>query len=217
MQAIFCILGSTLPGDVDPRQSIAPALISRKVLNASVQYRLRYSLMGETDAMFKRILVPIDGSATSNLGLREAIEVAKDQNATLCLLHVVDDMVVTQGFDGTMYVAASYIDEILAALRKEGKAILAKAEAQAKKQALRCESVLVETIGHPVADVIIRQARKCRADLIVLGTHGRRGLTRMVMGSDAEGVVRATRVPVLLVRSPKRPLAQSRRGAKRKT
>ena len=63
--------------------------------------------------------------------------------------------------------------------------------------------MLYETVGHAVADVIIEQAKKCRADLIVLGTHGRRGITRLVMSSDAEGVVRATRVPVLLVRHPK--------------
>ncbi len=152
--------------------------------------------------MFKRILVPIDGSPPSNLGLREAIKIAKDQKATLCLLHVLDQRIATQALDGMTYVTAAYVDEFLAALRKEGKAILAKAQAQAKKQAVKCQAVLIETIGHAVADVIIDQAKKCRADLIVLGTHGRRGLTRVVLGSDAEGVVRATRIPVLLMRSP---------------
>jgi nucleotide-binding universal stress UspA family protein len=152
--------------------------------------------------MFKRILVPVDGSPPSNLGLREAIKMAKDQKATLCLLHVLDQRIATQALDSLTYVAASYVDEFLAALRKEGKTILARAEAQARKQAVKCQAVLVETIGHAVADVIIDQAKKCRADLIVLGTHGRRGLTRIVLGSDAEGVVRATRVPVLLMRSP---------------
>ena len=151
--------------------------------------------------MFRRILVPIDGSPPSNLGLREAIKIAKDQKATLCLLHVADQRVVTQGLDGMTYVSA-YVDEFLAALRKQGKAILAKAEKQARKQAVKCQGVLVEMIGHAVSDVIIDQARKRRADLIVLGTHGRRGLTRIVLGSDAECVVRATRVPVLLMRSP---------------
>ena len=152
--------------------------------------------------MFKRILVPIDGSPPSNLGLREAIKMANDQKATLCLLHVLDQRIVTQALDGMTFVTAAYVDEFLAALRKEGKKILAKAEAQAKKQSVKCQAVLAETIGHTVADVIIDQVKKCRADLIVLGTHGRRGLTRIVLGSDAEGVVRATRIPVLLMRSP---------------
>jgi nucleotide-binding universal stress UspA family protein len=152
--------------------------------------------------VFRRILVPIDGSPTSNLGLREAIKMAKDQNATLCLLHVVDELIVSQAFDGTMYVTPQYIDEFIAALRSEGKRILAKAEKHARKDAVKCQTVLCETVGHAVADVIVEQAKKCKADLIVLGTHGRRGITRLVMGSDAEGVVRAARVPVLLVRHP---------------
>jgi len=156
--------------------------------------------------MFRRILVPIDGSPPSKLGLREAVKMAKDQKATLCLLHVLDQRVITQGLDGMTYVSAEYVDEYLAALRKEGKAILAKAGAQVRKGRIKCQTVLVETIGKPVAEVIIDQARKFRADLIVLGTHGRRGLTRIVLGSDAEGVVRAARVPVLLMRAtaPKR-------------
>lgn len=164
--------------------------------------------------MFRRILVPIDGSPTSNLGLREAIKMAQDQSATLCLLHVVDEMIVTRGFDGTMYVTSGYIDEFLAALRKEGKKILAKAENRVKKHAIKCQTVLSETVGHAVADVIIEQAKKWRADLIVLGTHGRRGITRLVMGSDAEGVVRTTRVPVLLVRHPSAARRHGARGRK---
>ena len=164
--------------------------------------------------MFKRILVPIDGSPPSNLGLREAIKMAKDQKATLCLLHVLDQRIVTQALDGMTYVTGAYVDEFLADLRKEGKAILAKAQTQAKKHAVKSQAVLVETIGHAVADVIIDQAKKRHADLIVLGTHGRRGLTRVVLGSDAEGVVRATRIPVLLMRSPatKRKASRSRKS-----
>ena len=61
--------------------------------------------------------------------------------------------------------------------------------------------VLAENLAGRVADVIVRQARRQRADLLVLGTHGRRGLTRMVMGSDAELVVRYAPAPVLLVRA----------------
>ena len=61
---------------------------------------------------------------------------------------------------------------------------------------------MLETRGRSVAEVIIAHAKKLRADLIVLGTHGRRGVSRLVMGSDAEGVVRSARVPVLLVHAP---------------
>lgn len=75
------------------------------------------------------------------------------------------------------------------------------------------ETVLLETLGHRVAELIIKQAKKWRADVIVLGTHGRRGLARVLMGSDAEIVVRESPVPVLLVRAPlRRRKASKRRG-----
>lgn len=164
--------------------------------------------------MFRRILVPIDGSHTSILGLQEAIKLAKDQNATLFLLHVVDELLVTQTYDGMAYLPSQYIEEFLAGLRESGKKILANAEAKVQKQGLKSQSELVATLGHRVSDIIIDKARKWKADLIVLGTHGRRGLTRLVMGSDAEGVVRSTRVPVLLVRAPDRP--STRRGKESK-
>ena len=71
------------------------------------------------------------------------------------------------------------------------------------------QTVMLETIAGPAADLIVRQAKRWRADLIVLGTHGRRGLRRLVLGSDAEQIVRTSPVPVLLVRA--RP-APRRRG-----
>ena len=152
--------------------------------------------------MFKKILVPVDGSRTSNRGLAEAIALASDQAATLHLLHVVDDLVVSQALVGTPYVSGDVFDEVVGSLREGGRRILAKAAAQVRKRGVACETVLLETLGRSVASVILEQAKKRRADLIVLGTHGRRGLTRMLMGSDAEAVVRSTSVPVLLVRAP---------------
>jgi nucleotide-binding universal stress UspA family protein len=150
--------------------------------------------------MFKRILVPVDGSHTSGLGLDKAIRLAKDQRATLCLLHVVDERAVAQNLEGS----AAAIDQLFESLRSAGQEILAKAEAKARKQRVRVKAVLVENIIRSVADVIVGQAKRWRADLIVIGTHGRRGVSRLVMGSDAEGVVRTTPVPVLLVRSKAR-------------
>ena len=147
--------------------------------------------------MFKRILVPVDGSPTSGLGLDKAIRLAKDQRAVLCLLHVIDERVITQNLEG----GAAEIDRLFDSLRASGKQILARAEAKARKQRVRVKPVLVENIIRSVADVIVGQAKKWHADLIVVGTHGRRGVSRLVMGSDAEGVVRTTPVPVLLVRS----------------
>ena len=156
--------------------------------------------------MFKNILVPIDGSRTSGLGLDEAIKLAKDQEATLYLLHVVDDHALLRSGatpEGT------YIDGLLEALRENGRKIIAEAEARVRKQDIRSKSILIENLGSRISDLILNQARELNADLIVLGTHGRRGVRRLVMGSDAEGVVRETTVPVLLVRSTALPMPET--------
>jgi nucleotide-binding universal stress UspA family protein len=148
--------------------------------------------------MFKKILVPVDGSATSNKGLAEAVKLAKAQKATLIVLHVVDENVVTQSALGGGY----FIEGLLEGLLENGKKVLAKAVADAKKQGVTVKPVLIEDIGMAVSEVIVSQAKKLKADLIVLGTHGRRGVSRLLMGSDAEGVVRSATAPVMLVRSP---------------
>jgi nucleotide-binding universal stress UspA family protein len=149
--------------------------------------------------MYERILVPVDGSPTSNLGLKEAIKLAQAQGSRLCLFHVVNEMVLIGDMQG-----AAYVGDLIGALEQAGKAILATAEQQCRKQNVPFESSSVATVGGSVAELIVKQAKKWKADLIVLGTHGRRGITHMVMGSDAEGVVREAPVPVLLVRSPKK-------------
>jgi len=149
--------------------------------------------------MFKRILVPVDGSPTSELGLKTAIRMAKSGKAVLVLLHVVDENMLALTGD---YAGGAYIDRLVSDLRAYGRKIVARAAAAAGKQGVKTKTVLVENIApRRVADIIVAQSRKARVDAIVIGTHGRRGIQRMVMGSDAEEVVRNTPVPVLLVRS----------------
>ena len=147
--------------------------------------------------MYKRILVPIDGSHTSTLGLGEAIKLAKDQKAKLRLIHVVEELILTGGPDGS----ADYSGNLLESLIEGGKSILKTAEALVRKHHLSAESVMLEHFGGQAASLIVEDAKKWKADLIVLGTHGRRGIRRLVMGSDAEEIVRTSPVPVLLVRS----------------
>lgn len=150
--------------------------------------------------MYKRILVPIDGSRTSMFGFDEAVSLAKQQDAELCVLHVLDNRVLMHGVG----IGPAGIERLVESLRSGGKQLLARAEAKAGKHQVPARTVLVENNVRNVADVILKQARKWRADLIVIGTHGRRGVSRLVMGSDAEGVVREATVPVLLVRSKPR-------------
>lgn len=150
--------------------------------------------------MSRRILVPVDGSATSRRGLREAVKLAKAQRGTLFILHIVDAMPMLAAMEG----GASLDPAFFASLKAGGRKVLDRALAEAKRGGASAKTVLAENFAGRVADLIVRQARKLRVDLIVIGTHGRRGLSRMVMGSDAELVVRYSSVPVLLVRAPAR-------------
>ena len=149
---------------------------------------------------YRKILVPVDGSPTSNAGLREAIDIAKGQRASVQLVHVVDyHYLVMTGLE-----AGAYIDDLMASLTQSGRRILKRAEALVRKGGLPVTTVLLESPVGPAADSIVRQAKKWKADLIVIGTHGRRGVRRILMGSDAEQIVRNSPVPVMLVRSPGR-------------
>ena len=150
--------------------------------------------------MYKRILVSVDGSEASARGLREAIRLTKDQGATLRLVHVVDELVISGGLGG----AVAYDGGLVGQLRASGKQVLESADALVQTQGLAAESALLEHLGGPAARLIVQEADTWGADLIVVGTHGRRGFSRMVLGSDAEEVVRTSPVPVLLVRSDTR-------------
>lgn len=146
--------------------------------------------------MYKRILVPVDGSDTSRQGLAEAIKLAGLTGARLLLLHIVDLASVALAPE-----AGAAASSLYDAMREAGTQILADAQGAAKKAGVATESVRLDTIAGRVCDVVIEQAIKWRADLIVVGTHGRRGVGRVLLGSDAEQIVRGAPVPVLLVRA----------------
>ncbi len=146
--------------------------------------------------MYRRILVPIDGSATAARGLREAIALAKDQRAKLRLVHVVDESMVLG-----MAEAGVDLQPLMDGLLQNGRRLLERARRAAEKHGVRAETMAYESMMGPAADAILRDARKWRADLVVMGTHGRRGIRRLVLGSDAEQILRQTAIPVLLIRA----------------
>jgi nucleotide-binding universal stress UspA family protein len=153
--------------------------------------------------MYQKILVPVDGSATSSRGLQEAIKLAKLTGARLRLMHVVDSI----SFAAGMEVSMSVTNEMLKLMRESGEKMLAKARAKVEKAGLRVDTVLVDSMAGRVCDLVIKQAEDWGAGLIVLGTHGRRGVGRMLLGSDAEMITRLSPVPVLLVRAVEAPAA----------
>ncbi len=153
--------------------------------------------------MYQKILVPIDGSATSSRGLQEAIKLAKLTGARLRLMHVVDSI----SFAAGMEVSMSVTNEMLGLMRESSEKLLAKARAKVEKAGLRVDTVLVDSMSGRVCDLVIKQAEDWGAGLIVLGTHGRRGVGRMLLGSDAEMITRLATMPVLLVRAVETPSA----------
>jgi nucleotide-binding universal stress UspA family protein len=146
--------------------------------------------------MYQRIAVAVDGSPTANAGLREAVNLAVDQKANLLLIHVVEEPLGMMTPDAGFYIA-----DVFEVMRASGKEIVAKAEAVAKQSGVATQTIMSESFTTTAADHILKEVVKWRADLIVVGTHGRRGLRRLVLGSDAEAIVRGAPVPVLLVRA----------------
>ncbi len=148
--------------------------------------------------MYQKILVPIDGSDTSRLALDHAAAIARLCRARIVLLHVVDDQSYRNGYARP----SVYIQDVRPALLRSGKGWLEDAARQLRKSGVIVDNVMIENHGERVADLIARQAEHDRCDLIVLGTHGRRGIERLLIGSDAENLARIASVPVMLVRQP---------------
>ncbi len=138
--------------------------------------------------MIKRILVPVDFSPASLAGLQYAIELGKPFDAVVTILFVVEPL-----------YSAGDMGLLLEEGQRRGREELDRLEQRLKKRGVECRAMV--QIGTPyqvIADAAVRQ----KADLIVMATHGRTGLSHLVMGSVAERVVRTARCPVLTVRPP---------------
>lgn len=147
-------------------------------------------------SMFKKILVPVDGSEPSDAAVAFAVRLARDQNAKVIFVHVCEYAKIAAMVGGpTVGVDPAYA---LEAERETGEAALQSATDRAKNGAVECERVIEEG---PCVDTILEVARDHKADVIVIGSHGRGGIARALLGSVAEGVLRHTRIPVLVTRA----------------
>ncbi|OUM00926.1 universal stress protein [Variovorax sp. JS1663] len=147
--------------------------------------------------MYQRILVPIDGSTPSMRGLDEAMRLARLTGATIRLIHVVDELKYVTGFE----TFAAYSADIVPLMTEAGSKVLEQGRERARHAGIQAESVLFTSVAGRVSELVVEQAKSWHADLIVIGTHGRHGVTRALLGSDAEQVLRMAPVPVLLVRA----------------
>lgn len=146
--------------------------------------------------MYERILVPIDGSATAQRGLDQAIALAGRLGSHLHLLNVVDVRWLVA--DVAAYVPP---EEVIEEARATGERLLATAAEQVRSQGVPVDTAVRCEPGLRVCDLIVQEATNADAGLIVMGTHGRQGLRRLALGSDAELVLRDSPVPVLMVRA----------------
>jgi nucleotide-binding universal stress UspA family protein len=148
------------------------------------------------DIMFERILVAVDVSDTDERALQTAIRLAAEGHAQLRIVHAVD--VVNVNLGAEFPDPAPMSDDIV----RNGLKVLSSAEAKAAAGGAAFETHLVkiEKLKQSIAEAIADDAEAWAADLIVIGTHGRRGLSRLFLGSVAEGVARAAAMPVLLIR-----------------
>lgn len=160
--------------------------------------------------MYKKILVPVDGGSASIQGLQQAVRFAKDQKARLRIIHVVDEAVLAQ-YPEAMDATGGLLDAFV----NEGKKTLNDAVTLAKRQGIKAEYVLYEKLLGSLSDLIVKEAKKWRADIIVMGTHAQSGMQHFFRGSAAETIARSTLLPVLLIHGA--PAPKRKRATKRKS
>nr|WP_298722936.1 universal stress protein [uncultured Steroidobacter sp.] len=146
--------------------------------------------------MYSRILVPVDGSEASTKGLDEAIDLASHLQARVRLVHVVEPWMMV-----TPEATPLNVQQIAQIRRSAGAELLQACENKVAQAGVEVEAEMIETLGGSAGEHIVQKAKEVDADLIICGTHGRRGVRRMLMGSDAEHILRRAPVPVLLVRN----------------
>jgi nucleotide-binding universal stress UspA family protein len=146
--------------------------------------------------MYQRLLVAMDGSKTADRALDEAIRLARQCQASLRIVHVIDEVSLSWKSGYTS------LGEFQQRHRESGQKILDKAADTAHRAGVAAEARLLalDRLTLHVADMIAAEAEAWPADAIVIGSHGRRGVRRMLLGSVAESVARIASKPVVLIR-----------------
>ncbi|TFZ07828.1 universal stress protein [Ramlibacter humi] len=147
--------------------------------------------------MYERILVTTDGSELSRKAVIEAIALCRKLGAELYLLHVVPRYPMSY-FEGGSALEAGEVSRIEKQWADHGRTIVDQAAKQAEESGLVARAVVMQSDA--VADSIIAAARKHRCSLIVMASHGRRGLQRVLLGSETQHVLTQSEIPVLVLR-----------------
>jgi nucleotide-binding universal stress UspA family protein len=147
--------------------------------------------------MYTKILVPMDGSDSSHRALREAVNLAGLSKGSIRVIYIIDEPAV---FGMSGYFDPTAVRE---AMQEEAAKVLKEARETLATSGVAGETQVIESIdaGHDISHSIATVAAEYGADLVVMGTHGRRGVRRMVIGSVAERYLRLSTCPVLLIRA----------------
>ena len=148
--------------------------------------------------MYTHILLPTDGSKLSGKAVKQGVQLAKSIRAKVTAIHVMPEyeVVLDEAFAGPSI--ANFQQRFDEESKKRARKILEQAKAEAAAAKVVCDVVTV-TSRAPY-DAIIRQARKSKCDLIVMASHGRKGLSSLLLGSETAKVLTHSKVPVLVVR-----------------
>jgi nucleotide-binding universal stress UspA family protein len=158
--------------------------------------------------MYSRILVPIDGSPPSEAGVSEAIRLARLCGAKLRLMHLVELMPPVP--ESALF--GETVTDLSQPAREAGAELLARAKSRVGRAGISVDTELLEGLDARLFDFVNDEVDAWHADIVVLGTHGRQGIGRALMGSNAEQIVRHASVPVLLVRREIVPKAEPPRA-----
>jgi nucleotide-binding universal stress UspA family protein len=147
--------------------------------------------------MYKRILVPTDGSALSKKAMKSAVEFASAVGAELVALNVVPRY-PTSYFEGGITVSVNEMARVEKQWAERGQALADEVELAAEKAGVTAKAVTVRS--DLVAEAIMAAAKKNKCDLIVMASHGRRGIKRLLLGSETQHVLTHGTIPVLVLR-----------------
>ena len=148
--------------------------------------------------MITKILVPTDGSKHSKSSLHYAITFAKKMNASLILMSVIDKSLFLKQSVPVSSKNSKLVEPIEDYLKRGADAVLKDAESLCRKHNVQCKKIM--KTGHPVEE-IIREAKRSKVDIIILGSHGKTAITAAIVGSVTIGVInRIRKIPVLVVR-----------------
>lgn len=152
--------------------------------------------------MFKKIMVSLDNSKVSQLALKTAIDFAKNQKAKLCMIHVIDYSSLVINGEGVDFEA------LRQQTKQEAESILSRSVKKAKKKRIKVEAKLVEpksfAINTDIAGLLVKTAKNWRANLLVIGTHGYSGMSRFVLGSVTDEIIKLSSIPLLVIQEKKK-------------